>query len=200
VPIGTEIRQLLSSVDTQMQTLSLLSEPLQYSSTKNTFRETVDVIVAESDKYFGSKEALRRYAVDEKLFGSEAIRAAQDHEETMGTRAKLEEMEMRAKLRKMEERARQEHEMEKRAKQEEMEMRARLERMNVAEPSTKPYLGRGRKTEREDTFLGDPSPHAPVYVNVKKEWISDETLKYYDLSWEVDSVSPQTPLRGTSPS
>lgn len=154
VPISTEIQQLLSSIDTQMQTLSLLSEPLQYSATKNIFRETVGGIVAASERYCGSKDALKRYSVDEKLFGSEAIRAAQDLEAKM-------------------------------------ELDARMEKIKFAESSTKPYLGRGRKTERQEKFIGDLSPHIPTYVKVKREYVSSETLKYYDIPWEVDSRNPE---------
>jgi len=75
-----------------MQTLSLLSEPLQYSATQNAFREAVESVVFESDRFFGSKEVLKRYSVDEKIFGSEAIRVAKDSEVKLDMEDKMKKM------------------------------------------------------------------------------------------------------------
>ncbi|EDU45817.1 hypothetical protein A1F94_002699 [Pyrenophora tritici-repentis] len=71
------IHACLHSIELQIQNLKLLSRTLQEATPDA--RDEVDAvsrIVAESVKYFGSKEALRRYSIDERFSGRKALEEA----------------------------------------------------------------------------------------------------------------------------
>lgn len=71
------IHSCLHSIELQIQNLKLLSRTLQEATPDAREEvEAVSRLVAETVKYFGSQDALRRYSIDERFSGRKALEEA----------------------------------------------------------------------------------------------------------------------------
>lgn len=74
--MGFRIREKLAAIESRVQNIELLTIPIKESLEPNLQQSLRKKVVQDAERYFGSEDRLRKYAVPRDLVGEEALRVA----------------------------------------------------------------------------------------------------------------------------